>query len=167
MSQEWLSFRDDSVSGAIKSWWEDLQDNKGGCAELRRCARLEDVFACRPFYDLRSRLSSHANINNDRLAATVLCLSRVKQNCSESFAERMGTLRNGTPLVSEARFRELIRSRDKASLTKSISSILSVLRFEANVVDLAENVYWWGPKAVRATSIKYYESVLEIENKRS
>ena len=69
--------------------------------------------------------------------------------------ERMARLQGDRPVVSELRFRRLLRM-PRAELYRPMIRILALLDHQANLYELAESMFWWGPNIQKQWAFIYF-----------
>lgn len=157
-----IDFKPDSAFGKLlETWWEDLQDNRGERAELRRCSNASQVIMMPGFHrqlqNWRSFLADETNYE-ERLAQIMGLLSHVRVHRSDSsIATQMAIGRGGEPAVSELRFRRLLQ-RTRQEYYPAIIRVVKLLRGEANIHDLARSTYFWGDNIKKAWAYDYFEN---------
>lgn len=162
MNPRLLSFKRKEVCSEIMRWWSGLQADPASRAALCRARGIHDVYGVRAYHQLRVNLKDHVDrLDDDKLAATALLIARVRYHDSSApLGQRMGSSSRRTVVVSEIRFRGLYRAKNLPSLIKEASSIIGLLDCRANVLELAEAVYWWGGDVRKKLSREYYETLL-------
>ena len=137
-------------------WWQNLENDKGTRAELRRCDRPEAVMLhpayARLHWQLATHLADHWNWEW-RLAAVVGLLVHVRRrDDSRSLAKQMG----GTdPKVSELRFRRLLQCKPDDLYPRMIR-VLRMLGDTANVPDLIASVFHWNDRVRKRWALEYF-----------
>ncbi|MGD0663453.1 MAG: type I-E CRISPR-associated protein Cse2/CasB [Syntrophorhabdales bacterium] len=140
----------DSSSALVVKWWENLKNDRGSRAELKRISDPGDplqIAHCRAYHRLYwdlTKLGYQVNVN--RIAPVTAILSHVDtHDRSTHVAARMGQPKPGKdkPMVSELRFKLLLSTKDMTAAYKLLMSAVSLIANEADVVTLAKGVYWW------------------------
>lgn len=154
-------FAKDSEAGrALLSWWESLQDDRGARAELRRCKSPDEVAITASFQRLCQTLRpafSNEHGWEGRLAAIAGLAAQVRKNTpGRSFAVQM--TEGNPPAVSELRFRRLLQ-RERADLYPALIRVLRMLDNEADILDLANAVYYWGKGLKKRWAADYFPRV--------
>ncbi len=67
----------------------------------------------------------------------------------------MARLQGDRPVVSELRFRRLLRM-PRAELYRPMIRILALLDHQANLYELAESMFWWGPNIQKQWAFAYF-----------
>jgi len=157
-----IDFRSDSAFGKmLKNWWEDLDDNRGDRAELRRCTGASQVVMTPSFHRQlriwRPYFSSETNYE-ERLAQIMGLLSHIRFHRADiSIAKQMATGRGGDPAVSELRFRRLLQ-RTRQEYYLAMIRVIKLLRGEVNIHDLAKSTYFWGDNIRKEWAYDYFEN---------
>jgi len=127
---------------AIKEWWQNLDDNRGGRAKLRRCEKPEDILILSDFYELQQRFPKMPAL---ALAAVAGLLAHVKTNSEYSFPKQLGQQKehSGKAVFSELRFQQLLASHDIDELYENLRRAVMQLNRTANVLSLADGVLHW------------------------
>jgi CRISPR system Cascade subunit CasB len=145
-NQDHLSF------AVLKEWWNSLEDDKGGRADLRRAGNLTEVMLLSAFHRLLRRLrASRFGISESRypkLAAIAGLAARVKEESGHGLATCMGTPKNPNSqkaTVSELRMRRILASDEIEELFGLLRRSLALLDDTANLTDLAAIIWNWAP----------------------
>lgn len=127
---------------AIREWWQNLDDNRGGRAKLRRCEKPEDILLQSSFYELQQRCPKTPTL---ALAAVAGLLAHVKTNSEYSFPKQLGQQKehSGKAVFSELRFQQLLASRDIDELYENLRRAVMQLNRTANILSLADGVLHW------------------------
>lgn len=127
----------------LNKWWKNLNENRGDRALLRR-AQLPDDVLLTPvfarFVKMMPNLESGENVSTSLsdYAMVVAVLARVKKNNNKlSFAESLGGA------MSELRFQQLQKSRTEEEFFIRICRAVNLLKGEANVIALADDILNW------------------------
>lgn len=143
------------------AWWERLKKDRGARAELRRCGSVAEVAFCPAFHELR-RLRGNPSGERDlsRLGLIAGVLAHVEQDAgSVSFAALLADPKGDKALVSDARFRQLLRA-DEAQFDERLTELVRVihqLNRRAPVDRLARDLWWWNDRTRRQWALDYYE----------
>lgn len=162
--QEKISWSAESHFGkVVRQWWHDLHQDtfdqdgrlirkadRTSCAVLRRCGTLDEVIlspAYQRFY--RYMLACNwpldaAPWQNDKLAAIAGLLAHVKTEDMQRLPLKMSEQSGDKPLLSELRFRDILKVDSTDDLFISLRRILPLLDYKVNVSGLAHDVYNWG-----------------------
>ena len=157
---EKVSFHPEAALGhLLLRWWQGLENDKGGRAELRRAHNLTAVAltaAYQRFY--RQALNSGwpedaAPWQNERLAAIVGLLAHVKSNDGRKLAEIMSE--GERPAFSVLRFRRLLEAPTLDDVFLSLRRALPIIGHQANVHQIANDVFHWGDKTKKEWAYAY------------
>ncbi|MFZ6725673.1 type I-E CRISPR-associated protein Cse2/CasB [Undibacterium sp. MH2W] len=150
--QEKISFSPESHLGqTLHQWWVDLKDDRASRAMLRRCSTLDEV-SLSPAYGRFYRFmlahrwpAESTSTQKDKLAAIASLLAHVITDDQDAVAVRMSVLAGDKPLVSELRFRGLLKidDMDVDDLFVSLRRTLPLIKNQVNVYQLAHDIYWW------------------------
>ncbi|WP_127476009.1 type I-E CRISPR-associated protein Cse2/CasB [Sulfurivermis fontis] len=164
-----ISFNAGRPAGDIVAgWWEGLQQDSGGRAQLRRCKSPDEVMLEPAFHRLLNRmrglLESDGNMPVDesyrRLAAVAGLLSHVKKPDNKALAERMAESKGGRPRFSSLRFRRLMKESFD-DLYPAMIRVIRQLDKTASLSDLANSVFYWGDKVRKDWALAYFPNVVE------
>ncbi len=159
MSATYLRFENDSPEmQAITAWWQDLDDNRGDRAELRRCSTLAEVVFTPAYHRLRLALTKFGPVKADSLALVAGLAARVKNNVSgNTLAEQMATSKaDGSARVSGLRFRRLLKVKGQEELFSAMTRVLALLGGAVNLRSLAGSAYYWNDKTRKKWAFEYY-----------
>lgn len=157
---EKISFHPEAALGhLLLRWWQGLENDKGGRAELRRAHDLTAVAltaAYQRFY--RQALNSGwpenaASWQNERLAAIVGLLAHVKSNDGRKLAEIMSE--GERPVFSVLRFRRLLEAPTLDDVFLSLRRALPIIGHQANVHQIANDLLHWGDKTKKEWAYAY------------
>lgn len=164
-----ISFNAGRPAGDIvASWWEGLQQDNGGRAQLRRCKSPEEVMLEPAFHRLLNRMrgllesegSLPAEESYRRLAAVAGLLSHVKTRNDKPLAARMAESQGSRPRFSSLRFRRLMKEPFD-DLYPSMIRVIRQLDKTASLSDLANSVFYWGDKVRKEWALAYFPNVVE------
>ena len=148
-----------AIGRVLLSWWEKLDDDRGGRAVLRRAASPTQVALSAPYQRVFQRLKTVADIPDrsyDRFAAIIGLLAHVKANDTKSVPEAMSKCDpGGRPPVSELRFLRLLDSPDIDALFVSVRRVLPLMGDQVNVLALANDVLYWGDSVKKQWAYDY------------
>lgn len=149
--QEKISWTAESHLGKVlHQWWQGLEEDRASRAMLRRCATLGEIIlspAYQRFYRYMLAYkwpTDAASWQNDKLAAIAGLLAHIKTEGTERLPASMWDSRDEKLLVSELRFRDLLKVQDVDDLFISLRRLLPLLGYQANIFWLAHDVYNWG-----------------------
>lgn len=161
--QEKISWTAESHLGKmLHQWWQGLEDDRASRAMLRRCATLDAVALCPAYQRLyRYLIAAHAwpaethPWQKDKLAAIAGLLAHVKTEGTQRLSLKMSELRGDKPLVSELRFRDLLKVDTTDDLFISLRRVLPLVGHQASAHQLAHDVYWWNDDTKKQWAYSY------------
>jgi CRISPR system Cascade subunit CasB len=143
-------------------WWQGLEDNdRASRAVLRRCATLDAVTlsdAYQRFYRYmlaRGWPENASEWQRDKLAAIAGLVAHVKKEDTQRLPIRMSELKGDRPLVSEMRFRNLLKVETTDDLFTSLRRILPLVDHQADIKRLADDVYGWNDNIKKQWAYSY------------
>jgi len=145
----------------LHKWWLGLEEDRASRAVLRRCATLDAVTlsdAYQHFYRYMLACGWSENASDwqrDKLAAIAGLLAHVKTNDTQCLPIKMSELAGDRPLVSEPRFRDLLKIETNDDLFVSLRRALPLIDNKANIYQLANDVYFWGDKTKKEWAYSY------------
>ena len=154
-----LHFKSNTEAGKILlSWWEKLEDNKGGWAALRRCGTTLDVVFIPAYQQLCKQLMPCEGLHVERLPAVAGLLAHVRTNTGGDLAKQIAAPKTagGNPVLSELRFRRLLQYQTQDELFPALRRVIHLLGKSADIYSLAESVYWWNDHTRKAWAYTYY-----------
>ncbi|MDZ4262481.1 MAG: type I-E CRISPR-associated protein Cse2/CasB [Pseudomonadota bacterium] len=147
-----ISFRPEAALGqALLRWWQELDNNRGDRAELRRAHDLTAIALTGAYQHLYRALlvvgwpeadKPENNGRNERLAAIAGLLAKVTTQDERSVPVAMSE--GERPPFSELRFRRLLDSPSIDDLFIGLRRALPLVESKANVLELANDVLFWG-----------------------
>lgn len=178
-------FDEDTPEGkALLDWWRQLQGYEGASlaqlegkgmkpgwaglrADLRRAETEAEVVFCRGYQQLRAMFPTNFR-KEDRLPEMVRVLAHVKtlpspQELAISLPTRMGTRKaegEETPVVSELRFKRLLRIEDRHELADLLIRLLPMVERRANPLTLARDIWFWNEQTRKRWANDYYQALL-------
>jgi len=160
--QENISWAEDSHFGKVlHRWWVGLEDDRASRAMLRRCATLDEV-ALSPAYQRFYRFMLACNWpedaamwQNDKLAAIAGLVSHIKTDDIIRLPVKLSETSGDKPLVSELRFRDLLKIETTDDLFVGIRRTLPLIGNKANICHLARDVYWWNDATKKQWAYSY------------
>lgn len=161
-----FSFQHDSESGAaLKEWWVHLHERRGPRADVRRGRGIGDILLSPEFYHALRVTGAAGKVTPARFALVVGLLSHVEtDNPEQPFAMRLALSEDRSrALVSGLRFRRLLAIEDTNQLYLHMVRILRLAGREANILDLAQSVYWWNEVVRKTWARHYYENAPDQE----
>lgn len=178
-------FDEDTSEGkALLDWWRQLQGYEGTRlgqseyqgmkpgmaglrAELRRAATDTEVVFCRGYQQLRVVLPKNFH-DEYRLPEVVRVLAQVKtlpapNELMTSLPAQMGRRKSEgdeTPVVSELRFKRLLRIEDRQELADLLIRLLPMVARTANPLILARDIWFWNEQTRKRWANDYYQALL-------
>lgn len=139
----------DFDTSIILQWYNELENDKGGRAELRRAHNPIEVVFLSVYHRLYAKLEA-SSPDKEALACVAGLCAHVKENQKDEFAKQM----EGN--ISSLRFRKLLAINDREDLYHMMIRIIRQLGGKVNVADLAKTVYWWNEKTKKELAYEYY-----------
>ena len=134
----------------LLSWWESLDNKRGERAELRRLESPDDIALNPAFYRFLWQMPPwKAQCKNYRssiwdYAMVAGAVARIKRNNKEKkFAKSLGDSVNGRPVMSELRFKQLLKSRRHEEFFRRICRGIALLNGDVHIIDLAQGILDW------------------------
>jgi len=143
----------------LLEWWHALADNRGDRAALRRASSVQQVMFNPGFHRLWHRLRNTRWNRSERVALIAALAARIKQNdARKPFAAQLGSPPAGREkaVLSGLRFRRLLQTSLSDDLLQACSRAIAIRNGQANIVNLAESVYWWNDRVHRQWAFDYY-----------
>ena len=153
---------------ALIKWWEDLENDKGTRAELRRCATPQEVMLHPAYVRLRYQLQKHLPSTwhwELHLACVIGLLTHVREpGGTDPLAKQMG---GKEPKVSELRFRRLLKcdGEDREDFYRHMIRILRLLGKQTNLPDLIRSVFYWNDPTRREWAQYYFSNTPDPRKK--
>jgi CRISPR type I-E-associated protein CasB/Cse2 len=147
---------------SLWGWWKSLDgEDRAGRAELRRCATAAEVAFTAPYHRLLRRLGSRlGEADARRVAAIAAILAHVDEEPAgeSSLARTMGLPRGEGQgsVVSDARFRHLLRNEDPDELLREFVRVIRQLGRTAPVEPLFRDLMAWDEKTRLRWARDYY-----------
>lgn len=158
---------------SIWRWWRYLQDeDRAGRAELRRCATAAEVAFTAPYHRLLQWLGSRlGEADARRVAAIAAVLAHVEEEPKGELplAKAMGTPRGEGQgsVVSDARFRHLLRNEDPDELMRELVRIVRQLGRVAAPEPLFRDLMSWDEKTRMRWARDYYAAAPQPKTTKS
>lgn len=160
--QEKISWTAESHFGKVlHRWWLGLEEDRASRAILRRCATLDEI-SLSPAYQRFYRYMLVCNWpadaalwQNDKLAAIAGLLAHVKTADTQRLSVKMSELSGDKPLVSELRFRDLLKVDTTDDLFISLRRVLPLVGHQASIYQLAADVFWWNDNTKKQWAYSY------------
>jgi CRISPR system Cascade subunit CasB len=141
----------------LKRWWNNLDDERGDRAQLRRAINPDDVLLTSAFAHflkampdswVQGKTGKNASLSLPDMALIAAVIARVKsepQKADATFARSLATPKeNGSKAVmSELRFQQLQKSRSPEDFFLRVCRAVSLLGGKVNVVSLADDIAHW------------------------
>ena len=148
--------RSDEAQMKMLKWWQEMREDKGECARLRRCETPVEAALCKSLFRLRILLPFWNN-QPEILATLAGILSHVESNDgSVSFATQMARPKDAgsKSLLSEHRFQKMMKSHDWDEFYQSLRRAIQMMSKQANVLSLADGIIRWGREYGNTAEIK-------------
>ncbi len=145
-------------------WWRSLgEEDRAGRAELRRCATVTEVAFTAPYHRLLRRLGSRLGEGDARrvaLLAAVLAHIEDEPAGQASLPRRMGTPKGEGqgPVVSDARFRHLLRNQEPDDLLREIVRVVRQLDRTVAIEPLFHDLMSWDEPTRMRWAREFYEA---------
>lgn len=160
----------------LLAWWAALDADRGMRARLRRIDRPDDVLLTDAFFNFLKYVPQHWSESNHLYASALVAsiLSQIgKNDSSRSFAAQLGAEVGGRPVMSELRFKQLLKSRTPEEFFKRILRAVRLLKGTANILSVADGILRWydeyqyGPERnpVNRLSVKWAQEYYIQSNK--
>ena len=166
---------DSGIGQGLLAWHAKLSKDRGTRAMLRRCASLDEAVlspAYQRFYRYMLACGwpdNAADRQNDKLAVIAVLVAMLKHADDEGDEEededkdshernlpyRMSEKKFDRPLVSEMRFRTLLKIDSTDELLTGLRRVLPLIKSKTSVLHLANDVYWWGDKTKKEWAYAY------------
>lgn len=160
--QEKINWTAESHFGkTLHQWWQGLEEDRASRAMLRRCSTLDEV-TLSPVYQRFYRFmlacnwpADAAHWQNDKLAAIAGLLAHVKTDDTQRLSLKMSESDGDKPLVSELRFRDLLKVDSTDDLFVSLRRALPLVGHQVSIHQLARDVYWWNDDTKKQWAYSY------------
>lgn len=162
---------DSGIGKCLQAWYSELDENRGTRAMLRRCASLDEAVLSPAYQRFYRRMlgfgwpEDAAGWQNDRLAAIAVLAAMLRNDDSieddvkdayeKNLPYRMSEKKFDRPLVSELRFRALLKIDSTDDLLTGLRRVLPLIGYKTNLLRLANDVYWWGDKTKKRWAYDY------------
>lgn len=152
-------FTDTPARDTLVDWWKRLNDEPGARAGLRRCRRPQEAAYQASYHDLREGLSPHG-LGGPALEIVSIAAAHVrKPHEQETIASALAGQVNGRPILTDLRFRRLMRIEDPQVLAQAAVRLIKRLDGKVNLADLAESLYWWNDQTKKRWAFAYYSKL--------
>ena len=148
---------DRQLGRMLKTYWDEIQQNRGERAMLSRAKSVDEVILLPEFQRacLRFKPFFEHEVNWEaRLAAVIGLSAHVRKTTDQKIVLQMA---DNPPVVSELRFRRLLQ-RDRKELFVSMIRVLRMLKGQANLHDMANSVYYWSDRTKRDWAFTYFSN---------
>lgn len=145
-------------------WWRSLgEDDRAGRAELRRCGSTAEVAFTAPYHRLLQRLGSRlAEGDARRVALLAAVLAHIEEEPAglASLARRMGMPKGEGqgPIVSDARFRHMLRSQEPDDLLREVVRVVRQLDRSVSIDSLFRDLMKWDEPTRMRWAREFYEA---------
>jgi CRISPR system Cascade subunit CasB len=174
---------------ALQKWHTGLADNRGDRAALKQCKSPTQVVFVPAFHELYQAITTIGRATVEAKAitwpwpklerhirerlpiiASLTALVDPSENPDSgtetgerrvSLPRQMGTVRSsgGGPMVSDLRFRRLLKCRTPDELYPALRRVVGLLKnhnLRADVMSLAQSVFYWGENMRKEWAYEYY-----------
>jgi CRISPR system Cascade subunit CasB len=144
------TINDKGCRDAIIKWKEELDEDRGARARLRRCREPMQVLLYSSFYQLKESLPDWPLKQSLALAAIAGLIANTEKKdahiSSMSFPQQLGSSKSegGPALMSETRFRRLIKSRDWPEFYRRMRRAIKMAKSNVNILSVADFVLQFG-----------------------
>lgn len=145
-------------------WWKSLgEEDRAGRAELRHCGTVAEVAFTAPYHRLLQRLGSRLGEGDARRVALLAAvLAHIEDEPAElaSLPRRMGTPKGEGqgPVVSDARFRHLLRNQEPDELLREVVRVVRQLDRTAAIDPLFRDLMKWDEPTRMRWAREFYEA---------
>jgi CRISPR type I-E-associated protein CasB/Cse2 len=160
------------VGAAARSWWKRLagagadddgrsegkRRDRAAFAELRRSFDPIELIFVPAFSDLRRSLRfGEKRIRQAAMIAHVL--AHVRSDDTRAVARALGARSDeGSPAMSEQRFRRLLQARDDPDLARHLVRAVRLLKGKANVADIATAIRHWNDRTRQRWAFAFFDA---------
>ncbi|AFM27183.1 type I-E CRISPR-associated protein Cse2/CasB [Desulfomonile tiedjei] len=171
---------------ALQKWHRRLADNRGDRAALKKCKSLTQVVFVPAYHELYQEITtvgraaakakaitwSWARLEGrvrDRLpiiASLTALIESPKESDRKndpedkvvSLPSQMGAIRSsgGGPLVSDLRFRRLLKCRTPEELYPMLRRVIGLLNNQTDIMSLAQSMFYWDEEMRKEWAYDYY-----------
>ena len=143
----------------LTDWWDALQKDNGGRAQLKRCQTPEDAALLPQTFRLKQMLSW---MPLEAVAVIAGVGAHIKESNGTDFGKALATPhdKNGRVPLSESRFRQLLSARDWTELYRSLRRAVTILDGKVGFINFVDTVELWskelrGEYAAAGKSVKF------------
>ena len=130
---------------SLIKWWSSLDDNRGLRARLRRVDRPDDALLTEAFFNfldyVPSRWAETGHLYASALVASALAQVRRNQS-GKGFAAQLGGGEE-VAIMSELRFRQLIKSRTPEEFFRRLIRAIRMLEGGVHILSLTDGILRW------------------------
>lgn len=152
------------IGALAAAWWRDLNPgddkrrDRGALARLKRAGDLAELLQEPAFGALVRRVGPANPYELAQLGRVAMVLAHVRGNDpARSVARALGPAsEKDTPVMSPARFRRLLQSREPEDVARRMIRAVRMLDNRANVADLARSLWYWGSDNTRRNWAFHY-----------
>lgn len=158
---------------SVWRWWKSLADeDRAGRAELRRCGTVGEVAFAAAYHRLLQWLGSRLGEGDAKrvaVVAAVLAHVEAEPARASSLARQMGTPKGEGQgsVVSDARFRHLLRNEEPDELLRELVRAVRQLDRNASVEPLFRDVMRWDEQTRMRWAREFYEASAPVSKKKS
>jgi CRISPR system Cascade subunit CasB len=145
----------------LLEWWKGLENDRASRASLRRCSTVDEVALCPAYQKFYRQISQRGWPSEvtpaklEKLAAIAGLVAHIETEDTCRLPERMSELVGDKPLVSELRFRSLLKIETTDDLFIGLRRALPLIKNKADIKQLALDVYWWNDKTRKQWAYTY------------
>ena len=156
------------TASLIREWWSSLQESNqaGTRAALRRARTPNEISVQYEYFNLFRKLtdSKLPDFIKKRLSYRLPLVAGILSHIREDEPSRPAAARMGSsdkpggdrPLVSDLRFRRLLRTEDDNELFLMMIRMIRMLGDRVNVKDTAMSVFFWNEQTRKKWASLYY-----------
>ena len=153
--------RDDESYTILVKWWQELENDRGSRALLRRASSSTEVVFSPAYHRLLNQLQQkNYTVYREALAVAAGLAAHVKDVALDrNLAQQMAASTDGDKAkVSGLRFRRLLAVEQREELYPLMIRLIRLLDGRVNLMSLANAVYWWNEKVRKDWAYAYYET---------
>jgi CRISPR system Cascade subunit CasB len=140
----------------ILLWWNDLENDKGSRASLRRKQKPDEVAFERTASSIYYLLSEEKP-RFEHCLAWIGLLAHIKEDVKEkTFGGYLAGEGTDKARISETRFKRLLSIEDRDEMYRAFIRVLRHLKGNAPILNLIEHVHWWNDISKRELAKDYY-----------
>jgi CRISPR system Cascade subunit CasB len=166
--KSWLNFTlGERAASVLENWWRDLNPKEK--AELRRSEGPVQVVFNPAYHRLLNELRGEGyGIDQDKLAMVAGLSGHVKENRHKKIAVQLGEGLGEKEKAKNLRFRRLLEIQESDELYLPLIRVIHLLKNSADLLDLANSVYWWNERTRKRWARDFYNGVSseEIEKEK-